>query len=167
VLRHLTPIVFAFACACAPTSPQTDAGPAETDAGIDAGVSLFVQMRRDVFEPSCGVTGCHGGRDSDLAPGPRLDESVTPADLIDVDAVEVNDDAGAPWKIVVPNDPDASLLYRVLIEDVDGEQPCDDNRPADDTTQMPQSPGSGCFYPSLDDDEVELVRSWIEAGALP
>ena len=99
----------------------------------------FTNVRDEVLLPSCGFSTCHGSGTGDLT----LDEAGAYDALVDVDS------AGSPGNtLVIAGDPDNSYLVRKLEggPDIVGDQ-------------MP--PGG-----ELDADRLQLVRDWIEAGAL-
>ena len=95
-------------------------------------------LQAELFTGSCASSSCHGG----AAPSRGLDmnDGGTHAATVDVAAVEPD------WVRVVPGDPDASLLYQVLLDGVGN------------TRRMP--PGF-----SMEGCEIESVRVWIEDGA--
>jgi hypothetical protein len=103
------------------------------------GETTFSALRRDIFEPRCGLTGCHGGAQPER--GLDLRENAY-ATLVGVASVE-----DSSVLRVSPGNPDASLLFQVLQRDVGN------------TRKMP--PGA-----QLSDNDVARVRVWIEAGAL-
>ena len=97
----------------------------------------LAQLEADIFEPRCSNAACHGGagpvRGLDLGVGKVYDSVVDKESTIgDI--------------LVIPGDPQGSLLYRVLRESVD------------DIRQMP--PG---FV--IEEEDLAQIRSWIEAGA--
>lgn len=107
--------------------------------GTDAPPTL-VDVQERVLGPSCSFSACHGSegakRGLDLS---SVDASL--ASLVEVAAEEPG------WVRVVPGSPDESLLLAVL------------EGPVGTAQQMP--PGFG-----LDAEGVDLVRRWIEAGAV-
>jgi hypothetical protein len=106
--------------------------------GGEAREPTLSAIRRDIFEPRCNFGACHGG--GSPVRGLGLGEGAFAA-LVDVASAE-----DPNVKRVVPGDPDASLLYRVLQGPVGG------------TRQMPV--GS-----AVDAADLEQVRAWIESGA--
>jgi len=118
----------------------TGGGPV-ADAGSDAISPHFSSIHEKLLEPRCSFESCHGG-DGPVR-GLSLDE-VTRDDLVDKDATV------AGWKYVVPGDPSASLLYRVLVEDM----------VAPGVGQMPAGGGT------VPQEEIDALRTWIENGAL-
>ena len=106
----------------------------------DPAPPTLVDVQERVLGPSCAFTACHGGDN----PKRQLDLSSVDASyatLVDVTGAI----SGAVR--VRPGDPEGSQLLQVLLGPVDGVE------------QMP--PGF-----SVDDEAVELVRAWIEGGAL-
>lgn len=98
----------------------------------------FTNVRDEVLLPTCGFSTCHGAGTGGLT----LDEAGAYDALVDVDST------GSPGNtLVIPGDPDNSYLVRKLEggPDIAGDQ-------------MP--PGG-----QIADDQLQLVRDWIEAGA--
>ena len=100
----------------------------------------FAEIQQNIFTPSCAVSGCHTTASSigglDLSAGFAL------ANLVDVGS-----SADAVTKRVKPGDPENSYLMQKLVGGASRGQP------------MP--PGG----PALSDSDLELIRSWIRAGA--
>ena len=94
-------------------------------------------IQKNIFSPRCSNAACHGGDNPvrDL----NLSEGNAFASL-----VNVSNAAGQTY--VIPGDPENSLLYQIIQESVG------------DIRQMP--PGF-----EVEDDDVALVKAWIEAGA--
>ena len=106
---------------------------------------VLEDVHEDVFRVSCAFTSCHGTQGSgDL----ELSELADVRDeLIDVPSSEV------PGEVrVVPGDAEASLLFKLL------------NGPLGDADQMP--PSNGTATVAVTTEQLELVRDWIDAGAL-
>lgn len=105
-------------------------------------------VEREVFGVSCVFSSCHSG------PAPRagLDlTTATRAALVDVPSSERPDRA-----LVAPRAPDASfLLDKLLGRDLP-------QAPATDPEWTSMPPGM-----PLEAERIDLVRRWIEAGALP
>jgi hypothetical protein len=99
----------------------------------------FTRVQEEIFELSCATASCHGG--ANPAASLKLDADDTYDNLVDQDA-QVNTD----WKLVVPGDVEASLLYKIVTGEVG------------DQRQMP--PGL-----ALDEEKTQLISDWIEAGA--
>jgi len=96
-------------------------------------------LQTEIFFPSCGSASCHGGSN----PQSGLDMSTAQSSfdtMIEVEGVE------AAGTRVVPGDPEASLLYQLMFDDVD------------DARQMP----IGYQLPAA---ELESIRIWIDEGA--
>lgn len=111
------------------------------DKGGDTGVvePTFANVSARVLVPSCSFSSCHGSGTGGLT----LDDATAPADLVDVES------AGLPGAVlVVAGDADASYLVAKLeaMSGIVG-------------TEMP--PGG-----ALEADRLQLVRDWIDAGAL-
>lgn len=94
-------------------------------------------LQENIFSPRCSNAACHGG-----------DNPVRELNLSDGNAfaslVDVESTTGQIY--VIPSDPENSLLYQIIQESVG------------DIRQMP--PGF-----TVEDDDVALVKAWIEAGA--
>lgn len=100
--------------------------------------ATLTEVEREVFVPSCVFSSCHKGLG---ASGLSL-EGKTYARIVNVDAVD------APGrKLVVAKDLKASYLYEKISS----------NTPQTGT-RMPQGA-------VMDQESLDLVKSWIEAGA--
>ena len=112
--------------------------------------ATFTEVQDEVLTPSCAFEGCHSAflpeRDLDLSAASSYDA------LVNVAAEEPG------YQLVVPGEPDQSLLYTVLLGDVFG------NGEDQERTLEKMPPG-------LDDDaglsqqQLAAVRSWIADGA--
>jgi hypothetical protein len=104
----------------------------------------FAEISQEVVTTTtCGGPFCHGTTAGGFVMGTP---SATYAALVDQPASGA-ECADSGLKRVVPGDPDASLLYLKLA----GNPPCGDEMP----------PGN-----PLSSDKVDLVRRWIEGGAV-
>lgn len=93
-----------------------------------------------IFNKSCAFASCH---DASAAAGLDLSTGKAHANLVNV--ASTND----PAKVrVIPNDADSSYLYIKIIGD-----------PGDGTLQMPIGGNP------LSDNEIQLIKNWIDAGA--
>jgi polyvinyl alcohol dehydrogenase (cytochrome) len=176
VLRSAT-ICLALGCSSSPDPmPGTTASPAATMAGASAGtqassaptaasdagmpgqsnpnVVTYTEVFKQVIE-GCGASFCHGGNVGMFFVG---NQAETYRQLVSVPAMDNNAGVGGKASCaslgltrVVPGDPAASLLYLKLT----GTQPCGEAMP-------PASVG-----PLLAADKLDLVKRWIEGGALP
>ena len=112
---------------------------------VDAGPppTLFEQVQTSVFRRHCAAAPCHDM----VEPGGEL--SLTPneayGELVNVPAAQ---DPGLLR--VTPGDPSASYLWIKL-----------GSGPFADGVRMPSG------EPTLPDEDLSLIREWIEAGALP
>jgi hypothetical protein len=104
-----------------------------------------------VFASRC-TAPCHAGGDN-AAGGLDMSKDLH-ARLVSVPASAAAC-AGAARVRVVPNDPDASLLYAKVADKIDHIAP-----PCGDT--MPLGPD----LPALSSEESDLIRRWILMGAL-
>lgn len=101
----------------------------------------FTEVHERVLQTGCVFATCHQAGASS-AGMMSLERDEAHANLVDVPA------AAAPGKIrVVPGDPDASYVIEKLTNAM----------PTAGEQMPPDAP--------LEDDRVELVRAWIEAGA--
>ena len=107
-------------------------------------------MQQDILTPGCAVDGCH----SDFLPERDLDlsEGTSYSALVNVAAVEPG------HLLVVPGEPDESLLYTVLLGDLFGNG---EDQPAT-LDQMPPRVGNTA---GLSQQQLSAVRSWIADGA--
>ena len=96
-------------------------------------------LKEQIFQPRCSASGCHGS----VSPALGLNLVTDPAAAL----VGVASATNPAIQRVVAGDADASLLYQILQTSVGT------------TEQMPP----GFVLPARD---VDLVRSWIAAGAL-
>jgi hypothetical protein len=98
-----------------------------------------------IFDRNCAVSGCH------VLPTPpqglTLSAGFSYANTVNVDSVE-----DLPRKRVKPNDSEESYLYRKIT-----------GRPAAGTLIMP--PPGATSFPTA--EEKELIKCWIDHGALP
>ena len=109
----------------------------------------FARIDEEILKPRC-TFACHSG--GEFAAG-GLDLEVEPrAALVDQEATDpMCEGAG---KRVVPFEPEQSLLYLKVAARLAGEAAsCGDT--------MPPGPNE----PPLEEDQVALIREWIEAGA--
>ncbi len=103
------------------------------------------EIQTEILTPTCAVEGCHG----DFLPkrGLDLSEGVTYSAVVGVAAEEPG------YSLVVPGEPDESLLYLALLDDIYGDG--DDQPPT-----LELMPPSG-----LSKGQRAAVRSWIVDGA--
>lgn len=121
----------------------SDAGVDDPDANSLA--PTFANLYKYVItQGTCGGAACHNGQAAGFQIG-SLDD--TYAALVSKPATGP-DCAGKNQTLVVPNDPQTSLLYLKLLDN----PPCGARMPFASTTPLRA-------------DKVELVRRWIEAGA--
>lgn len=112
------------------------------DKGGDTAPSLeptFTNVQGEVLVASCAFSTCHGSGTGGLT----LEDGMDPSSLVGVESV------GSPGAIlVVAGDPDASYLVQKL-------------EGASGIVGDAMPPGG-----ALEADRLQLVRDWIEAGAL-
>ena len=108
------------------------------------------ELQEDILTPSCALEGCHSAflpaRDLDLS------EGVSYEALVDAPSQEPG------YTLVVPGDPERSLLYQVLLDDIYG----DGEESAASLGQMPPQVGNSA---GLSQQHKAAVRSWIADGA--
>ena len=107
-----------------------------------AQAATLTMVQEQIFNLSCARSGCHGNGSSSA--GLQLDEGLTYGEIVNVPSVQQ-----PQLDRVEPNDPGASYLWLKVIDD-----------PSIQGGRMPPS-GS-----PLSQDQLDLLRGWIEAGAL-
>ncbi len=101
----------------------------------------FTEIYDELLSVRCADAICHGGGAGAMNFSTR---DAAYASLVGVTAQGTS--CGTSGRVrVVPSDPDASLMYQKLLPTV----PCG--------SRMPATP--------LDDDDIERIADWIEAGA--
>ncbi len=141
------------AAVAACSSDETDdSTPAESGSGSGSGGAdgsgnedgeldpPFSQLQSEIFTPSCAFTSCHGGD------RPPRDLSLTEGESY---ASLLKGETRLSIPRVTPGDPDQSALVKVLEGSFEG------------TSPMPLG------QPPLEEEQIELVRRWIAAGAQP
>ena len=108
--------------------------------GPPPGDDDFTVIQDTIFTPVCTV--CHSG--AQAPQGLRLDEGNSYAMLVDVPSVEV-----PGFRRVAPGEPDNSYL----VQKIEGRAAVGDRMPLGG--------------PSLDTEQIDLIRHWIAAGAQP
>ena len=106
-----------------------------------AQAATFTMVQEQIFNVSCARSGCLGN--GSAAAGLQVDEGLAYDVIVDVPSV-----VQPQLDRIEPNDPDASYLWLKVIDD-----------PSIEGARMPPS-GS-----ALDQDRLDLLRGWIEAGA--
>lgn len=128
-------------------------GPGGDDDGLPPLEPTFESLDANVFFPRC-TAPCHSGGEDFAAGGLDMEPDARAA-LLDVIAAS-NKCRDSGLTLLVAGDPGASLAYQKIVakaEDV--EPPCGDPMP------------SGSSRPSLTDEQIDVLRQWIEAGAPP
>ena len=130
------------AAAFFPLAGCSDSGDDGTrpDGGGQAEVS-FADDIQPIFTASCAVGGCHGG--GSTSGGLTLAAGQSHAALVNVPAQQRPD-----LKRIRPVEPDSSYLYLKITG-------------AEGVSIMPPPPSG-----SLPSDQITLIRTWIENGAL-
>jgi hypothetical protein len=107
--------------------------------------SSFGLIYTNIFQTSCGLSGCHDGS----ASYPTLNGENTFQNIVNGDVQNLQAD-NAGLKLIIPNDSDNSFLYQKINFNNSSHQ-----------YGSPMPPG-GLVVTS---DAIEFVRLWIEAGA--
>ena len=115
----------------------------------DPDPNSFVGLHHNIFAPTCANSGCHDGN---FEPDFRTIESAYNT-LIRQPVIKNNPQGDYQYR-VVPGNADQSVLYRRLIEDIDGQSGI-----------MPLSVDSESDYNEKRDQYIANVRQWIEDGA--
>ena len=127
-------------------------GCGDDGSGVGGGASTvtFARIDEEILKPNC-TFACHSG--GEFAAG-GLDLEIEPlAALIEQNATAAVCAGGG--QRVVPFEPEASLLYLKVVAKLEGDAaPCGDAMPP-----------PGASEPALPEEQVELIREWIEAGA--
>jgi hypothetical protein len=147
--------------------PQIDAGEEPDAMTADAGNAMvtFAQVQQFVFG-SCGgggagggIGGGHGGIPGPAASCHSGENSAVGLDLLSDDAFDMLVNSASPLFpaeiLVVPGDAEGSFLLRKLTNDL----------PEDRSLGEPMPKGEAIRWQPLPDDQLELVREWIAAGA--
>jgi hypothetical protein len=113
-------------------------------------VPTFAELDQAVLTPRC-TAPCHSG--GEFAAGGLDLQPDSHAALVDVPATAPA--CVGQGKRVVAGDPGASLLYSKVIAKIDGTAP-----PCGETMPL------GADVPALPEEEAEMIRKWIAAGAL-
>jgi len=122
-------------------------------------VSAFAPVR-EILTTSCGTKDCHvnsKGQHANLHDddGMLLDRLLSTTTTIVGAKMVCAKDA-----LVVPGNPDASLIMKMIVADDSGRTDCGKRMP--DDCAEPMAPRA-----CLTDAQIETIRSWIAAGALP
>ena len=134
------PLSLVLVLGCVPTESHGSVEKAPT----------FSTIKSQILDPKC-TFACHSG--GEFAAG-GLDLGTDPYGALLDGAITAPVCSQNPMKRVTPGDPDASLLYALVVAKVDGSSaPCGD--------PMPQ----GSDRPALSDAESESIRAWIANGA--
>ena len=116
-------------------------GNTETEPETTTGSGLFTRVQQEVFDTDCALSGCHTGSASPL--GLNLAEGKSYADLVNKGSNQIDS-----LLLVEPYNADASYL----VQKIEGS--------AGGGDQMPLN------RPPLSSEQTELVRAWINEGAL-
>ncbi len=124
---------------CAVESEPT--APKSSRSGNQDEVLFADQIAGSIFGTTCSIAGCHDA--STVSAGLKL----TPADAF-AELVNIQSTEEPSLKRVEPGDPENSYLWWKI-------------RPGGPGNGTQRMPASG----SLSDDQIELIRLWIEQGA--
>lgn len=134
-------LMCALVSACQPGSGEFSGSHPDNDQPTNPDGNLLARIQQEIFSPICSQ--CHIGNNAPA--GLRLENSdVAHQNLINVAAVGNSD-----FIRVVPNEPDSSYLLLKLLGDPRAGQ------------RMPLG------QPALQQAQIDLVRDWIQQGALP
>jgi len=113
--------------------------------------ATLTELQDEILTPTCAAEGCHGSflpeRDLDLTEGNSYGA------LVNVPAQE------GSYTLVVPGEPDESLLYLALENEFYGDG---EDQPATLGKMPPRVPGAA----GLSSSERAAIRSWIADGAM-
>ncbi len=139
------------------TPTATATATASATPTVDTG--LFREIRTTIFQPSCAVAFCHDTTSGPFSGNLDLSDEVAYDNLVDV--VPNNPMAArAGLSRVDPGNPDDSFLMLKVCSPGVGAALCPEQLPAEGFgNRMP------LVGPPLDADSVELLRTWILAGA--
>ncbi len=101
--------------------------------------ATLTQIQNEIFTPTCAGSGCHSG--SNPPDGLLLTAGNSWSNIVNVDAVQID------LKRILPGDPDDSYLVRKV------------QGTGIVANRMPLG------GPALSNEEVELIRQWVEDGA--
>lgn len=124
--------------------PPTIINPADT---LDP--NGFVGIHHNILKPTCANSGCHDGA---FEPDYRTIESAY--STLVMQPIIKNNAQGSYKYRVVPGDPDKSVMYKRLIEDIDGMSGI-----------MPLSVDPTSDWNSKKGKYIENIRNWIANGA--
>lgn len=113
------------------------------------GLSRFSGLHAQVFEPTCANSGCHDGT---FEPDFRTIESSY--NTLVYHAIIKNDTAGGYTYRVEPGQPEQSVLWNRLTQDIDGQ-----------SGLMPLVVDVGNPWEAQKDSLLDAIRTWITEGA--
>ena len=136
--KYFSTLIFLFIL-IAGCSEDTPLQPAPPDNQPAVKLSTFSEIQRQVFNPSCAVSGCHAGTN----PAANLD--LTAANSYN-ELVDQNSLLDPPRKLVDPGSSAESVLVLILRGTV--------------TPRMPYQ------APALSAATIDSIAKWIDQGAL-
>lgn len=102
----------------------------------------LTSIQNNIFDLNCAVSGCHTG--SNPPQGMNLSNGLAFSNIVDVSSMEV-----PTLRRIEPGNPEQSYLYLKIL-----------GSPAIMFSRMPFG------RDPLSDDEIGVIKQWIEAGAL-
>jgi hypothetical protein len=117
----------------------------------------YAELRSTIFDVRCTSGGCHTDEPCQgfCPPGAARGRVLFAPSSTQADLVNVAAEADARLKLVVPGDPDDSLLVRKLIDDL----------PEDQSLGEPMPLGEAIRWQQIPQPEVDAIRCWIQDGA--
>ncbi len=142
--------------ACKKTSTTTEINTDNTggngtvvDTSDRVNPNSIIGIHHNIFKPTCANSGCHDGT---FEPDFRTVESAYNT-LLMQPIIKNNPEGNYAYR-VVPGDAANSVLYRRLIEDIDGQSGI-----------MPISIDPDSDYPAKREQYIQNVKTWINEGA--
>ena len=126
------------------TDPDNASATAMRTVTVQAGgtQATFTRVQNEIFTPSCAFVGCHAG--SNPAQGQNLSAGQAYSNIVNVPAGE-----RPSMDRIEPGQPSQSYLWLKVTDD-----------PSIIGARMPRG------APALSQEKLDLLREWIEAGAL-
>jgi hypothetical protein len=134
-------------------------GPAMGGAGAggSSGSGLYTQVL-DIIATNCATSECHVNDKKQHVNFHNTDGMLYQRLVSTTTTIPGAKDACAKDPVVVPGDPDNSLIMKMIVEDDSGRMDCGARMP-DDCPDLTKN------RPCLTDAQIEVIRSWIAAGA--
>jgi len=134
-------------------------GPAMGGGGASGGSGggLYQQVL-DIIGASCATKDCHVNMKMQHVNLHNTDGMLYQRLVSTTMSIPGAAGACAKDPLVIPGDPDNSLIMKMIIEDETGRKDCGKRMPDDCPSQM-------LMTKCLTDPQIEIIRSWIAAGA--